>query len=288
MSEQKEMNNYQYFAGVSFTGTGKAYFFGTNDETLKLGDKVVVETISGLEMGEITVASKPTSVYKSDLELKPIVRRPTEADFQDYEMGKTEAVIALKITQKEVNKLGLPMRLLEANYTLDGSKVTITYTADNRVDFRELLRILAPQLKCRIELHQLAPRDKAKMVGGMGICGLPLCCATFLNQFDGIAISKAKNQMLTLNIPKLSGQCGKLICCLNYEDDLYTEARKRFPKPGTQLKLDGQDYVVDSFNILSQSIKLNSELDVRYMTLEEYNALVNPPRPQNNFKKHHK
>lgn len=288
MSEEKEMNNYQYFAGVSFTGAGKAYYFGTDDNTLKLGDKVVVETVSGLELGEITVAAKPTSMYKSELELKPIIRRPTPADMQDYEMGKTEAVIALKITQKEVNKLGLPMRLLDANYTLDGSKVTITYTADNRVDFRELLRILAPQLKCRIELHQLAPRDKAKMVGGMGICGLPLCCATFLNQFDGIAISKAKNQMLTLNIPKLSGQCGKLICCLNYEDDLYTEARKRFPKPGTPVKLDGQDYVVDSFNILSQSIKLNSELDVRYMPLDEYNALVNPPRPQHNNKKFHK
>lgn len=288
MSEEKEMNNYQYFAGVSFTGAGKAYYFGTDDNTLKLGDKVVVETVSGLELGEITVAAKPTSMYKSELELKPIIRRPTSADMQDYEMGKTEAVIALKITQKEVNKLGLPMRLLDANYTLDGSKVTITYTADNRVDFRELLRILAPQLKCRIELHQLAPRDKAKMVGGMGICGLPLCCATFLNQFDGIAISKAKNQMLTLNIPKLSGQCGKLICCLNYEDDLYTEARKRFPKPGTPIKVDGQDYVVDSFNILSQSIKLNSELDVRYMALDEYNALVNPPRPQHNNKKHHK
>lgn len=281
------MKKYKYFVGIVFAGTSKSYYFGTDDGELKLGDKVVVETVSGLELGEVSVSVKPTSAYKSDLELKPIIRRPTKEDLQDYEMSKTEAEVALKITQKEVTKLGLPMRLLSANYTLDGSKVTITYTADNRVDFRELLHILAPQLKCRIELHQLAPRDKAKMVGGIGICGLPLCCSTFLNQFDGISISKAKNQMLTLNIPKLSGQCGKLICCLNYEDDLYTEARKLFPHVGTQVKYNGQDYVVDSFLILSQTIKLTSELDAVFMTLDEYNAQFNKPVKEHKKHFHH-
>ena len=274
MNKDEIMNTYKYFIGVSFAGASKAYYFGTDDDTLVIGDKVVVETVSGLELGEISVALKPTSAYKSGLELKPIIRRPTSLDLEDYEMSKKEADIALKITQKEVTKLDLPMRLLSAQYTLDGAKVTITYTADNRVDFRELLHVLAPQLKCRIELHQLAPRDKAKMVGGIGTCGLPLCCSTFLNQFDGIAISKAKNQMLTLNIPKLSGQCGKLICCLNYEDDLYTEARKNFPRPGTPVKYNGTDYVVDSFNIISQTIKLKTELDVAYLSLDEYNELT--------------
>ena len=255
MNKDEIMSTYKYFIGVSFAGASKAYYFGTDDDTLVIGDKVVVETVSGLE-------------------LKPIIRRPTSLDLEDYEMSKKEADIALKITQKEVTKLDLPMRLLSAQYTLDGAKVTITYTADNRVDFRELLHVLAPQLKCRIELHQLAPRDKAKMVGGIGTCGLPLCCSTFLNQFDGIAISKAKNQMLTLNIPKLSGQCGKLICCLNYEDDLYTEARKNFPRPGTPVKYNGTEYVVDSFNIISQTIKLKTELDVAYLSLDEYNELT--------------
>jgi len=281
------MKKYKFFVGIAFAGTSKSYYFGTDDGELKIGDKVVVETVSGLELGEVTVSVKPTSAYKSELELKPIIRRPTSEDLQDYEMSKTEADIALKITQKEVTKLNLPMRLLSANYTLDGSKVTITYTADNRVDFRELLHILAPQLKCRIELHQLAPRDKAKMVGGIGICGLPLCCATFLNQFDGISISKAKNQMLTLNIPKLSGQCGKLICCLNYEDDLYTEARKLFPHVGTQVKYNGQDYTVDSFYILSQTIKLTSELDAVFMTLDEYNAAFNKQNNPQKKRFHH-
>lgn len=281
------MKKYKYFVGIAFAGTSKSYYFGTDDGDLKIGDKVVVETISGLEMGEVTVSVKSTSDYKSDLELKPIIRRPTAEDIQDYEMSKAEADIALKITQKEVTKLGLPMRLLSANYTLDGTKVTITYTADNRVDFRELLHVLAPQLKCRIELHQLAPRDKAKMVGGIGICGLPLCCSTFLNQFDGISISKAKNQMLTLNIPKLSGQCGKLICCLNYEDDLYTEARKLFPHVGTQVKYNGQDFVVDSFFILSQTIKLTSELDAVFMTLDEYNATFNKQNNPQKKRFHH-
>ncbi|MBP5216704.1 MAG: hypothetical protein J6038_02600, partial [Bacilli bacterium] len=162
-----------------------------------------------------------------------------------------------------------PMNLLEANYTLDGTKVTITYTADNRVDFRELLRILAPQLHCRIELRQIAPRDKAKLVGGIGTCGLPLCCSTFLDQFDGISISRAKNQMLTLNIPKLSGACGKLICCLLYEDDMYTEAKKEFPHVGTIVHLDDGDYTIVGMNILSKQIKLSAGASVRFLSLEE-------------------
>ncbi|MCK9303733.1 MAG: signal peptidase II [Bacteroidales bacterium] len=216
----------KYFVGVKFDGTSKAYYFSTNLGDLKVGDQVIVETISGLELGILTTALMPTAAYTSTLDLKPILRRPTKEDLEDYNLGLKEASMAMEITRREVNNLHLPMNLISANYTLDGSRVTITYTSESRVDFRELLRVLAPQLKCRIELRQIASRDKAKLVGGLGICGLPLCCTTFLNQFDGISISRAKNQMLTLNIPKLSGACGKLICCLLYEDD-FTPRRKR-------------------------------------------------------------
>lgn len=265
---------YPYFVGIRFGGSGKSYYFGTSDSSYSPGDLAVVETISGYEMGTITTSPRSTSSYTSPLELKPVLRRPTSDDMEDYELGRKEAKVALEITQKEVTRLALPMRLLEANYTLDGGKVTITYTADNRVDFRELLHILAPQLKCRIELHQLAPRDKAKMIGGIGICGLTLCCSTFLSRFDGISISRAKNQMLTLNIPKLSGQCGKLICCLLYEDDLYTEAKKSFPRIGTVIHDGETDYSVDSYNVLSRTVKLVSPSDYKFVSLEEFNSLA--------------
>jgi cell fate regulator YaaT (PSP1 superfamily) len=265
--------SYTYFVGVRFPGSNKSYYFGTNLTDLKLGDKVVVETISGFEIGTISTAAMSAAAYNSALELKPILRKPTSEDMDDYNLGLQEAKMALEITRREVEKLGLGMNLIDANYTLDGSKVTITYTSDNRVDFRELLRILAPQLKCRIELHQIASRDKAKMIGGIGICGLPLCCSTFLNQFDGISISRAKNQMLTLNIPKLSGHCGKLICCLLYEDDLYTEAKKDFPRVGTIIHDGPSEYHVDSFNILSRSIKVSNSDETKFISLDDFNSL---------------
>jgi cell fate regulator YaaT (PSP1 superfamily) len=264
----------KYFVGIRFPGSNKSYYFSTDDADLKIGDLVVVETVAGYEMGTVSTNLMNAENYKSALELKPIVRKPTAEDMDDYNFNLKEGKLALEITKREVENLHLPMNLLEANYTLDGSKVTITYTSENRVDFRELLHILAPQLKCRIELHQLAARDKAKMIGGIGICGLPLCCSTFLNQFDGISISRAKNQMLTLNIPKLSGHCGKLICCLLYEDDLYTEAKKDFPRLGTVVHDGSTDYTVEGYNILSRSIKLVSLDGVKFISLDDYNTLA--------------
>jgi cell fate regulator YaaT (PSP1 superfamily) len=264
----------KYFVGVKFDGTSKAYYFSTNLGDLKVGDQVIVETVSGLELGILTTALMPTAAYTSSLDLKPIIRRPTKEDLEDYNLGLREANMAMEITRREVANLHLPMNLMSANYTLDGSRVTITYTSESRVDFRELLRILAPQLKCRIELRQIASRDKAKLVGGLGICGLQLCCTTFLNQFDGISISRAKNQMLTLNIPKLSGACGKLICCLLYEDDLYTEAKKDFPRIGTVIHDNGVDYTVETYNVLARSVKLSNAEGYQFISLDDYNAMA--------------
>lgn len=264
----------KYFVGVKFDGTSKAYYFSTNLGDLKVGDQVIVETVSGLELGILTTALMPTAAYTSSLDLKPIIRRPTKEDLEDYNLGLREANMAMEITRREVANLHLPMNLMSANYTLDGSRVTITYTSESRVDFRELLRILAPQLKCRIELRQIASRDKAKLVGGLGICGLQLCCTTFLNQFDGISISRAKNQMLTLNIPKLSGACGKLICCLLYEDDLYTEAKKDFPRIGTVIHDNGVDYTVETYNVLARSVKLSNAEGYQFVSLDDYNAMA--------------
>ncbi|MBO4540399.1 MAG: stage 0 sporulation protein [Bacilli bacterium] len=278
------MEEKTYFVGVKFQGTSKSYYFSTDMDDLKIGDYVVVETIAGFEMGQISTRLMDAAEYKSSLALKPILRKPTKSDMDDFTFNLAESKKALKIAEREIQNLGLPMNLLEANYTLDGTKVTITYTADNRVDFRELLRILAPQLHCRIELRQIAPRDKAKLVGGIGTCGLPLCCSTFLDQFDGISISRAKNQMLTLNIPKLSGACGKLICCLLYEDDMYTEAKKEFPHLGTVIHLDDGDYTISGMNILSKQIKLVSGASVRFLSLEEtIDAIKGIRRPKKNL-----
>jgi len=270
----------RYFVGIKFKGTNKSYYFSTDFSDLKMGDLVVVETIAGYEVGTICTALMDQAAYNNNLELKPILRKPTPEDISDYNYGLEESEKALKITEEEIKKLGLPMNLLEANYTLDGSKITITYTSEIRVDFRELLHNLAPMLKCRIELRQIASRDKAKVIGGIGICGLPLCCSTFLDQFDGISISRAKNQMLTLNIPKLSGPCGKLICCLLYEDDAYTEAKKEFPRLGSIVHLSEGDYTIVGMNILNKQIKLSSYSDIRFLPLETVNeAIKNPKGP---------
>lgn len=274
------MQETSYFVGVKFTETGKAYYFSTQFEDLQIGDLVVVDTVSGTEMGTISTKLMDASNYHNGLELKPILRKPTKDDLNDYEFNKEESKKALKITNNYIKELGLNMNLLEANYTLDGSKITITYTADERVDFRELLKLLAPQLHCRIELRQIAARDKAKLIGGLGSCGLPLCCSTFLDTFDGISISRAKNQMLSLNIPKLSGACGKLMCCLLFEDEMYTKAKAEFPRFGQVVKIEGTDYTVSGMNILSKQIKLNGEESTLFLPLEDVLSYMKGIKPK--------
>jgi cell fate regulator YaaT (PSP1 superfamily) len=259
----------KYYAGVKFSNTGKAYYFGTDLADLKIGDKIVAESIRGLQVGEIASEPVEISKYKSELELKPILRKANEDDLLMYEENKKRSADAMKIAMDEINNLGLEMRPIDAEYALDGSKLVIAYVADDRVDFRELLKVLASRFHCRIELRQVGSRDKAKMVGGIGLCGLPLCCSTFLTSIEGISINRAKNQMLSLNIPKLSGHCGKLICCLLFEDDAYTELKKDFPRIGELYKKDDVTYRVGGINILSRMVKLESPDDIEFIPLED-------------------
>ena len=223
----------------------------------------------GMEMGEIAIATIDIEKYSSELGLKPILRRASSVDEKIFEANQKDAVKALEIGKNEAEKLKLDMNFISCEYTLDKTKVIFSYVADERVDFRELLKTLASQLHTRIELRQIGSRDKAKMIGGVGICGLPLCCSTFLNEFDGISINRAKNQMLAINIPKLSGHCGKLICCLKYEDDVYSEERKNFPELGTKLFIDKTEYTVTSVNIISQVVKIENDEDVKFIPLED-------------------
>ncbi len=268
-------NEYNHFVGVKFANTPRAYFFGVKDIELTLGDKVIVETIRGLELGIVAIEPMPIERYSNGLLLKPIIRKATDTDIKLADINQKDAIFAMEICQAEVKKLGLDMNLISCEYTLDKSKVLFSYLADDRVDFRELLKVLASKLHTRIELRQIGSRDKAKMIGGLGVCGLPLCCSTFLNEFDGISINRAKNQMLAINIPKLSGQCGKLICCLKYEDDAYTEERKKYPDLGTRVFIDKVEYTVTSINILSQIVKIENADDIKFIPLEDFNKQTN-------------
>ena len=285
--EQVVIDNsvYDGFVGVKFFSTPRAYFFGYKDMELQLEDKVVVETAKGLELGVIAIAPISIDKYKSSLGLKPILRKATDVDIKMYEINEKDARFAMEICRTEIQKLGLNMNLISCEYTLDKSKVLFSYLADDRVDFRELLKVLASRLHTRIELRQIGPRDKAKMVGGLGICGLPLCCSTFLNEFDGISINRAKNQMLAINIPKLSGQCGKLICCLKYEDELYTEKRAKFPELGSKLFIDNVEYTITSVNILSGVIKIENEEDVKFLPYEDLRKQARFKKPRQDEKK---
>ena len=272
INEQVEQKiEFTHFVGVKFLNTPRAYFFGVKDIELKLEDKVVVETVRGTELG--TIAIEPISIekYSNGLSLKPILRKATDTDIKLAEINQKDALFAMDICANEVKKLNLDMNLISCEYTLDKSKVLFSYLADDRVDFRELLKVLASKLHTRIELRQIGSRDKAKMIGGLGVCGLPLCCSTFLSEFDGISINRAKNQMLAINIPKLSGQCGKLICCLKYEDDAYAEERKSFPDLGSKFFIDKVEYTVTSINILSRIVKIENADDVKFIPLEDFN-----------------
>ena len=261
--------NYTTFVGIKFSRASRAYFFGVEDIDLQIGDKVIVETVRGLELGEVAVGPIDIKKYKSQLELKPILRKAVEADIKAFQINEKDAKFAKEICISEAERLNLNMNIISCEYTLDRGKVVFAYLADDRVDFRELLKILAPRLHTRIELRQIGSRDRAKMIGGLGICGNTLCCSTFLNEFDGISINRAKNQMLAINVPKLSGQCGKLICCLKYEDDVYSEERKKYPPLGTKLFLDKQEYTLTNINIISGVVKIENDEDVKFMAFDD-------------------
>ena len=288
-NELLEIDNsvYTYFVGIKFSNTPRAYFFGLkeDDPQLEIGDKVVVETVRGLELGEVAIEPISMDKYESELGLKPIVRKANDIDVKIYQNNLKEAVSALEISKNEAEKLDLDMNFISCEYTLDKTKVIISYVADERVDFRELLKCLASKLRTRIELRQIGSRDKAKMIGGIGICGLPLCCSTFLSEFDGISINRAKNQMLAINIPKLSGHCGKLICCLKYEDDVYSEERKNFPELGSKLWLDKVEYTVTGVNIISKVVKIETDEDVKFIPLEDLNKQTRWKKRKENEKK---
>ena len=242
--------------GVRFKSAGKVYFFDPGDLEVKINDNVIVETARGLEFGTITMDI--TEIKEDDVvqPLKKIVRMATEEDLRRHAENEKKKEKALALCQEKVDKHKLEMKLIDVEYTFDNNKIIFYFTADGRVDFRELVKDLASVFKMRIELRQIGVRDEAKMLGGIGSCGRSLCCSSWLADFEPVSIKMAKVQNLSLNPTKISGICGRLMCCLKYENDVYMELRKGLPDNGEKVKTkDGMGKVVDS-NILESKVRV--------------------------------
>ncbi len=271
MSEKR----YRFSMFIKFYNGEKNYTYGSDDASLQKGDQVVVETLKGLELGYI--ANEPSEeTLGEEFEIKPIIRKATKQDTDNWERNESDARTAMVKCKEAIDKLGLGMNLTSAEYTLDKGRLTFTYVADERVDFRELLHVLASTFHTRIELRQIGPRDKAKIVGGIGLCGMPLCCARFQKDFDVISINMAKNQLLALNPQKLSGQCGKLMCCLAYENDAYKDLRQGLPKMNAPITYKGTNYRVTSMNVLENTAKLTNPDSYVDLTLDELRKIYHP------------
>lgn len=258
--------------GVPFDFMGLSYYQTNKD--VALGDLVVCETPHGTYIGEITKireASEEETKKENFSELfPPIIRIATFQDKNFYRNAVAREAQISKTTQEEANALKLNMKVLQSHMDVEDDKVLITFTADQRVDFRELVRILNGTFHLRIELRQIGPRDQAKVVGGIGPCGLPICCSTFLKTFDGISIAMAKNQLLAINIPKLSGQCGKLMCCLKFEDKAYSEIRPLYPKIGEKFLYHNSNYEVTGLNLLNDTITAYNGESYETFTKQEF------------------
>lgn len=242
--------------GVRFKNVGKVYYFSPNGLKLKPKDKVIVETARGLECGEVTFSDRDVPDDEISGELKPVIRTATEKDLKTVAENKEKEKAAFDICLKKIAAHGLKMKLVDVEYTLDRNKILFYFTADGRVDFRELVKDLASVFRTRIELRQIGVRDESKMVGGLGICGRPFCCNTFLGDFQPVSVKMAKEQSLSLSPVKISGTCGRLMCCLKYEQDAYEHLLRVTPKNGAVVETpEGRGTVVD-FNLLTGILKV--------------------------------
>ncbi|MBI2850663.1 MAG: stage 0 sporulation family protein [Chloroflexi bacterium] len=247
--------------GVRFKRAGKVYYFDPAGVELNVNDQVVVETARGLEIGQVSIAPKQAPDSEVTEPLKPVVRKATPEDMQRCQELEAKEKEAISECSKLIEKLNLPMKLLGADYNLDGNHLTFYFSSVERVDFRELVRELARRLKVRVEMRQTGPRDEARLVGGCGRCGRPLCCASFLSEFAPVAMKMAKEQGLPLNPMKISGVCGRLMCCLGYENDQYRAMRGTLPKNGQWVTTASGLAKVIGSNPLKQTVQVILETD---------------------------
>ena len=268
--------------GVRFKNAGKIYYFDPVDFEIEKNIDVVVETARGLEYGKIVVGPKEIEEEKLISPLKPIIRIATEEDKAIYRENKEKAKETFEICQQKIKEHGLTMFLIDCEYTFDRNKLIFYFTAEGRIDFRELVKDLASIFKTRIELRQIGVRDEAKSIGGLGTCGRKLCCSSWLGDFQPVSIKMAKDQSLSLNPTKISGICGRLFCCLKYEQDVYVEAIEKMPVVGSVVKVENQKGKVIEINPLLEQIKIEfNDKTIKTCLAEEVKVLHVPKKCEN-------
>jgi cell fate regulator YaaT (PSP1 superfamily) len=251
--------------GVRFKKAGKIYYFDPDELEINAEDNVIVETIRGIEFGEVVLGIREVSEEQIVAPLKKVLRVATEEDKKIYWDNKNKEKDALSICQQKIQQHNLDMKLIDVEYTFDNNKIIFYFTADGRVDFRELVKDLASVFKTRIELRQIGVRDESKMIGGVGPCGRALCCSSFLGDFAPVSIKMAKEQSLSLNPAKISGICGRLMCCLKYEQEAYEYARKIVPRVGSIVDTaEGKGEVVGN-NMLKEQVRVLLEIQENNM-----------------------
>lgn len=255
--------------GVRFKRVGKIYYFDPDKYDVKLGDKVIVETSRGVECGEVAMTDREVDEKEFPSQIKPIIRIATENDFKIIEKNKQKEKDAFKICEQKIAAHKLKMNLIDVECTFDNNKLLFYFTAENRVDFRELVKDLAAVFRTRIELRQIGVRDEAKMLGGLGICGQPFCCSRFLGEFQPVSIKMAKEQGLSLNPTKISGTCGRLMCCLKYEQDSYEELLKVTPKVGAIVKTTDGKGIVQEANLLTGKLRVKLDKTDNVITVNK-------------------
>ena len=268
--------------GVRFKNAGKIYYFDPVDFEIEKNIDVVVETARGLEYGKIVVGPKEIEEEKLISPLKPIIRIATEEDKAIYRENKEKAKETFEICQQKIKEHGLTMFLIDCEYTFDRNKLIFYFTAEGRIDFRELVKDLASIFKTRIELRQIGVRDEAKSIGGLGTCGRKLCCSSWLGDFQPVSIKMAKDQSLSLNPTKISGICGRLFCCLKFEHDVYVEAIEKMPVVGSVVKVENQKGKVIEINPLLEQIKIEfNDKTIKTCLAEEVKVLHVPKKCEN-------
>lgn len=257
--------------GIRFKSVGKIYYFDPIGLETKKGDHVIVETVRGVEYGEVVLCKNITD-NEFDKQLKPVIRIATPEDDKKYEENQIKSKEAFKLCEEKIEKHGLDMKLVDVEYTFDTSKLLFYFTADGRIDFRELVKDLATVFRTRIELRQIGVRDESKIKGSLGICGRAVCCSQFLGDFMPVSIKMAKEQGLSLNPTKISGSCGRLMCCLKYEQDGYEHLLKELPRKGAFVSTPDGKGRVENVNVLKQKVFVRLE-NPNEQGLQEY--LVN-------------
>lgn len=245
--------------GVRFKSVGKIYYFDPKDYDVKMGDKVIVETARGVECGEVALVDREIDETRFTNPVKGIIRLATPNDMKTIKKNRQKEKDAFKICEQKIAAHKLKMNLIDVECTFDNNKLLFYFTAESRVDFRELVKDLAAVFRTRIELRQIGVRDEAKMLGGLGICGQPFCCSRFLGEFQPVSIKMAKEQGLSLNPTKISGTCGRLMCCLKYEQDSYEDLLKHTPKVGAIVKTAEGRGVVEEVNLLTGKLRVKMD-----------------------------